>query len=87
MTSRIANRLTRIRRYFDRVRTDISNKDCPQAMADTAELDYQVQALYKDVQRFYHENVLRRTDAGGTVQEIPDEIAPDEKQRAESDAA
>jgi len=86
MTSRIANRLTRIRRYFDRVRTDISNKDCPQAMADTAELDYQVQALYKDVQKYYHEIVLRRTPQG-TMTEIPDEIAPDEKERRESDAA
>ena len=48
MNKRIVSRFDRARLYLECVRDSISKADQVQGMEDSAELGYQVQALYKE---------------------------------------
>jgi len=53
MTRDIVNRLTRIGIYFARLRRDITSEDCLEALANCAELHYQADKLWHEIEKFY----------------------------------
>jgi len=52
MNQRIATRLTRVASYFNRVRDSLKIKDRTQAMANAAELTFQAEQLYRELDKY-----------------------------------
>jgi hypothetical protein len=71
MNAHIAQWMTRIHQRFDRIRDDMRRNDCPQAMADCAELQTQAEFLYAEIQKFYKKQLARRDATTTTTAQKP----------------
>lgn len=60
--------MTRIRKYFTRVLNHMGDENCPAALSDAAELQYQTGALYKEIEKFYLEH---RNGSPETYRNLP----------------
>lgn len=68
MTPRIAERMTAIRKYFTRVLHNMGDQNFPQALANAAELAYQTESLYKEIEVTYREHHETAQTSSATLQ-------------------